>query len=76
MTGRPGVPVDLAKMADYFDRACDAGEAWGCVNAGKSYEQGTGVQANPTIALSFYRRGCEKKNADACAAQKRLQPAQ
>jgi hypothetical protein len=76
MEGRPGIPVDRAKTADYFDRACDAGEAWGCVNAGKSYEQGNGVQANPTVALSFYRRGCQKKNADACTAEKRLMAAQ
>jgi hypothetical protein len=76
MEGRPGIAVDLPKMADYFDRACDAGEAWGCVNAGKAYEQGNGVPANPTLALGFYRRGCQKKNADACTAQKRLQPGQ
>jgi uncharacterized protein len=73
MEGRPGIPVDLAKMADFFDRACDAGEAWGCVGAGKAYESGNGVTANPSVAASFYRRGCQKKNADACAGQKRLQ---
>lgn len=59
-------------MADYFDRACDAGEAWGCVNAGKAYEAGDGVPASPDLARGFYHRGCEKKNGDACTAEKRL----
>lgn len=43
------------------------------MNAGKSYEAGGGgVTANRDLALGFYRRGCVKKNADACTAQKRL----
>jgi TPR repeat protein len=52
------VGKDLAHAAALFGRTCDRGDALGCHNLGKAFEEGRGVSKSSQRAASAYKRGC------------------
>lgn len=63
---RPGVPVDDAQAARYFQRACDLNHARSCLELASMYGWGKGVTRNPQTAMKLYDRGCATGNPQAC----------
>ncbi|MBL0115697.1 MAG: sel1 repeat family protein [Sphingomonadales bacterium] len=53
-----GVAQNPATAASYFAKACDAGDADGCLSLGASYDKGAGVAKNLATAVSYYVRAC------------------
>jgi TPR repeat protein len=52
---RRGVAVDKQKAIDLNQKACDNGEATGCLNLGLMYEAGEGVGADKSKAALLYQ---------------------
>lgn len=50
------MPVDIERMAQYFDLACKQGDMAACTNLGNKFERGLGVQADPSRAVPLYLR--------------------
>jgi hypothetical protein len=50
-----------------FTKACDEGNAKGCVNLGAMYEHGEGVAQNKYKASSLYAQACRAKEALGCS---------
>ncbi|MFO0575826.1 MAG: tetratricopeptide repeat protein [Polyangia bacterium] len=63
-----GVPVDIERMAQYFDMACKQGDMAACTNLGNKFERGLGVQADPSRAVPLYLRACGLGSSYGCAA--------
>jgi hypothetical protein len=51
---------------EYYQKACDGGEARGCVNLGKMYADGETVGQNPIKAVQLYEKGCNGGQAQGC----------
>jgi tRNA A-37 threonylcarbamoyl transferase component Bud32 len=62
-----GPGADSAKAAQYFSYACADGYLTGCVEAGRGYELGRGVQQNQPRAVEFYTRACTLSDPEGCA---------
>lgn len=62
---KDGVPDPAAAFAR-FDRACATGDANGCSNLARAYEQGIGVAKDPQRAAEHAALACRLGNADAC----------
>ncbi|GAA7859064.1 hypothetical protein HpMS19_01160 [Helicobacter pylori] len=45
-----GVEKDLIKASQYFSKACELNNGWGCNNLGDSYQNGEGVEKDLTKA--------------------------
>jgi len=65
-------PLDVASMiagcttlAD-CEKQCSEGKPAACVSAGRSYEYGHGVAADPARAYSLYSRSCEFGYSGGC----------
>lgn len=60
----PPRPVDVASTVagcqalEECDQKCSSGQAAACVSAGRLYEYGRGVAADPARAYSLYDRSC------------------
>ncbi|OLP53245.1 hypothetical protein BJF92_00275 [Rhizobium rhizosphaerae] len=63
--GRGGVAVDLAKAAQWYQRAADAGFAPAQYRLGSLYEKGSGVPQDFARARTLYEAAAEKGNANA-----------
>ena len=48
-------------------QACDGGDAAGCINLGRMYEEGHGVAQDQAKAVTLYRKACEMGLERACA---------
>ncbi|MBL8743322.1 MAG: sel1 repeat family protein, partial [Myxococcales bacterium] len=57
---------DRAKANQFFDKACEGGEAVACNALGFSYEKGLGVTADAKRARALYESGCQLGEASAC----------
>jgi hypothetical protein len=58
-----GTPMDLAKAARYYDLLCDRStEAW--VLSGRCYQIGRGVPLDFTLAVEFFQKAAESRDAD------------
>ncbi|MBM4120961.1 MAG: sel1 repeat family protein, partial [Nitrospira sp.] len=53
-----GVKQNLAEAADWYRKACDGGDAWGCANLGLMYKKGTGVKQDFFQAGEVFRKAC------------------
>ncbi|MBI5482398.1 MAG: sel1 repeat family protein [Deltaproteobacteria bacterium] len=62
-----GVPKDLARAVQLYDRACAAGYGAGCNDLALLYEHGKGVPKNPARAAALYLDGCNLEHFPACA---------
>jgi hypothetical protein len=65
--GRDGVPQDLARAAQLFERACALGATEGCTYLAHAYDLGEGVTEDDAEAERRYREACEAGSALACA---------
>ena len=61
-----GVPRDHTRAAEFYEPACDGGEALGCNNLGVMYDRGEGVTQDQTRAAELYYRACEAEAAMGC----------
>lgn len=60
------VTEDEAKAVEHYDRACELGDAEGCVAAAARYNGGEGVDRNPQTGAERLERACELGHLDAC----------
>ena len=58
---------DYQKAAQLCQKACDGGEAGGCVALGVSYQNGQGVKQDYQKAAQLYQKACDSGNAFGCA---------
>ncbi len=54
------------KVAKVYKKACEAGNAKGCLLLGNLYFYGRGVKKSHTKALELYKKACEKGNKEGC----------
>ncbi|GAA7781534.1 hypothetical protein JP0175_03880 [Helicobacter pylori] len=59
---------DFSKAKEYFEKACELNNGWGCNNLGDLYQNGEGVEKNSKKATYFYSKACELNNGDGCGA--------
>jgi TPR repeat protein len=52
--------------AQYFTKACEAGNGEACWAIGSFHNTGSGVKLDHTKAAKFLTRGCELDNAESC----------
>lgn len=57
---------DRAKANQFFEKACEGGEAVACNALGFSNEKGLGTSTDPTRARSLYDKGCQLGDGGAC----------
>ena len=50
---------DYQKAAELYQKACDAGEAGGCLGLGFLYQKGQGVKQNFSTAKQYYGKACD-----------------
>jgi len=50
------VPKDDAKSFQFFKRACDGGDATGCVSVSIMYQKGAGVRQDAAQAAAFWKK--------------------
>ena len=68
----PDKPIDVASVVAgckglaECDEACGKDQAQACVSAGRLYEFGRGVIADPSHAFALYQRGCDLGYAAGC----------
>lgn len=60
-----GVPVDLAKAADWYQRAADLGHAPSQYRIANFYEKGSGLERDLDAAKKWYQLAAEQGNASA-----------
>jgi TPR repeat protein len=65
-----GVPLDLARAMDIYEKACNGGDASGCANAAVMYQRGMGVTPDETVAAQRIQRGCQLGLRSACVASR------
>ncbi|MFT3700541.1 MAG: hypothetical protein QM831_45780 [Kofleriaceae bacterium] len=58
--------TEPVKVADFYLRACDGGNAESCIALGLMYQNGRGVPRDGLHAALFYKRACEASNGNAC----------
>lgn len=66
-TGSNTTPKNDKTAAALFQRACDGGDAFGCMKLAFAYSEGLGVKADDARAAKLAERGCNGGSARACA---------
>ena len=59
---------DYAKAAEAFARSCDGGNAKGCFELGRLYENGDGMAQNKYRASSLYAQACRGGEPLGCSS--------
>lgn len=59
--GRPGIPQDMTKAAEYFEAAAKDGNAEAALHLGNLYRDGKGVGKDLLKAIELYQDASEKK---------------
>ena len=70
VTPLPDAAPAMSKLALDNQRACEAGDAWGCTTIGVFYQLGDEaerVPVDPPKAAGYLERGCTGKVPEACA---------
>ena len=57
---------DYQKATQLFQKACDSGEAGGCLGLGLLYKNGQGVNQDYQKAAQLFQKACDSENAGAC----------
>ncbi len=57
---------DYKKAVELYKKACDGGDAGGCLELGFRYENGKGVKQNSQKALELYGKACDMKLDAGC----------
>lgn len=58
---------DYSKAAEAFTRSCDGGNAKGCFELGKLYENGQGMAQNKYRASTLYAQACRGGESLGCS---------
>ena len=58
---------DYQKAAQLYQKACDGGEAVGCLGLGVLYKDGQGVKQNYQKAAQLSQKACNSGVAEGCA---------
>ncbi|WP_035142589.1 tetratricopeptide repeat protein, partial [Campylobacter concisus] len=58
---------DYQKAAQLYQKACDGGEAEGCLGLGVLYKDGQGVKQNYQKAAQLSQKACNSGVAEGCA---------
>ncbi|MDD7514949.1 MAG: sel1 repeat family protein, partial [Campylobacter lanienae] len=58
--------------AELYQKACDAGDPYGCVLLGILYEVGEGVRQDYAMAKEYYGKACDLGDQLGCDEYKRL----
>ena len=64
--GKNGHALDMATSFRLARRACDAGDALGCVFAGYHYQDGLGTDWDPARAVTTYETACKAGAGTGC----------
>src|SRR5258708_1451365 len=59
-------PPEEVRAVALYKHACDGGEAKGCDDLGKTYEQGRGVAEDEERAMALYQQACDGGYAMGC----------
>jgi len=59
--------ASTCRPAAECEKLCTRGDAAACVEAGNIQLDGRGVPQSPTRAVTFFRSGCDRGSARACA---------
>jgi len=62
-----------AKAVQLYEKACELGNADGCIAAGTSYEFYQGVGYDKDKAVALYKKACDMGAEAACIMAKKLQ---
>ena len=57
---------DYQKVAELSKKACDSGEARGCLGLGFLYQNGQGVKQNYQKAAELFQKACDGGEARGC----------
>ena len=63
---------DYQKVAELSKKACDSGEARGCLGLGFLYKKGQGVKQNFSTAKQYYGKACDLGLRLGCGDYRRL----
>ncbi len=63
----PGKPANHGRAAEYFKKACDAGDMPACNELAQQYAIGEGVAENKALAASLYQKGCDGDDGVSCS---------
>ena len=61
-----GIRQDSFKAVELYQKACDGGNATGCVNLGVLYRKGEGVRKDDSKALNLFGKACDLKDELGC----------
>lgn len=65
--GRESFPLDRARAAQAYERACDLGDTRACNNLGDALAYGEGMARDVVHAAELFRRACRNGEALGCA---------
>lgn len=57
---------DYKKANQYFKKACDLKDTFGCLALGASYEEGLGLKADIKMAKTMFKKACELGEEQGC----------
>ena len=57
---------DEQRAAQIWQKACESGEAHGCIRLGFLYQSGKGVEQNDAKAGKFYQKACDTGELSSC----------
>ena len=63
---------DYQKAAEFYQKACDGGDAGGCLVLGVLYQKGQGVKQNFSTAKQYYGKACDLGLQLGCDDYKKL----
>lgn len=64
--GFQGIDKDEKKAKNFFQKACDEGNANGCFNLGTMYLKGDVVKQDYSKTIQLYKKACENNEFHAC----------
>ncbi|MBK8277029.1 MAG: sel1 repeat family protein [Nitrospira sp.] len=67
-----GIKQDDVRAATLYRKACDDGDAKGCINLGVIYQVGRGVKSDDTEALKHYGKACDLREQKGCSLYAKL----
>ncbi len=66
ITSVPATALTESDGVAYHVEACENGLTSGCMSAATAYAYGEGVEANRSLSLGYYDRGCDLGDMEAC----------
>jgi TPR repeat protein len=67
-----GIKQDDMRAANLYRKACDEGDAKGCINLGVVYQVGRGVKPDDAEALKYYGKACDLREQKGCSHYAKL----